>query len=73
MSAQDLVQNELNNTKISLEAHKQMLNEQLQANIALRSNLIHFQQALQEANQKVEQLTKQVVDLTPKPVEPDPA
>lgn len=63
---------ELKSIKAQLEAHKGMLNEQLQMSIQLRTNLVLFQQAFQEANQKVADLEKRIADLTPKPVEPEP-
>ena len=66
MTPEQQAQN-LKNVQASLEAHKGMLNESLQASLQLRTNLVHFQQALQESQQKVQLLEKQIADLTQKP------
>ena len=68
----DAKNQELKQVKALLEAHKSML---IQGSVNLRATLIHFQQALQEANQSLEAANKKIAELTPQPVEPelDPA
>ena len=45
-----------------LEAHKQMLNEQLQFGVNLRTNMILFQQTLQEVNAKNAEQAKEMMN-----------
>lgn len=62
---------ELNNSLQSqLEAHQGMLNEQLQSNIMLRTQLVGLQREYQKLQAQIVELNKQIVDLTPKPVDP---
>lgn len=52
-----------------LEAHKGMLNEQLQSNVMLRTQLVGMHKEFQKLNVQIVDLNKQIVDLTPKPAE----
>lgn len=52
--------NEIKGLRAQLEAHKQMVNEGLAVGVQLRTNLVLFQQALQEANTEKENFKKQV-------------
>jgi phosphate starvation-inducible protein PhoH len=52
-----------------LEAHKQMLNEQLNANVQLRSNTFILQKNAQDLNTKITELQKELEELKTKPAE----
>lgn len=56
---------ELNNSLQSqLEAHQGMLNEQLQSNIMLRTQLVGLQREYQKLQAQIVELNKQIEDLS---------
>ena len=56
----DQANSNLKGLNANLEAHKQMLNETLQAVIQLRTNLVLYQQAHTESSQANAELIKQL-------------
>ena len=54
----------LKTVQAQLEAHKQMINEALATNLSLRTQLVMFQQALTDANQKVTNLQVELENAT---------
>lgn len=69
----DQLTSQIKGLNAQLEAYKQMLNEQLQTSVNLRTNIILYQQAHQEVSLKNTQLQKEldeankkIEELTPK-------
>lgn len=52
--------NQLHNFMAQLDAHKQALNEAIQTNLSLRTNMNLLQKQLQDSNNKVQVLEKQI-------------
>lgn len=59
----------VNGLVYQLDAHKQMLNENLQISLNLRTNLCMFQKEYQKLQVQVADLTKQLADANAKIVE----
>lgn len=66
MSEVDLkpLQDQIKGLQAQLNAHQQMVNEQLGTNVQLRTNIYLLQQALQESGQKEQQLNADNAALT---------
>lgn len=58
-----MLKQQLDGVSAQLEAHKQLLTEQLNAALMFRSNIILFQKHIQELNEKLKTSEAQVVSL----------